>query len=307
MSTRPEEQPVAGSAESELHDLSVAKLSIQTDACAFDTDEEPLDVSNPELGTWATCGPAARLTDIALLFRNPVTLQDDNYMLQMEEKNGSGQTVLVLKRILSEMRSLAVVTPLIALLMVESNTGLRNQVSSIVARVSNVAETHRKQYTDESLEVYQMKDVIGQINALRQLMHTDATVSREAATRLEQMQGYLIALSREVYDYVENSFKHEEYPKWYIDNPSPSQSVKLRQWNAERPTRIIAAYHKAIDEYMSVTLLRKAIGELKPRTAPSASNCNSSKKAPSDTPSFSKDTGPQGSAIFIIDSDSDDD
>ena len=48
----------------------------------------PLDVSNPEQGTWASRrgnGHAERLKVIALLFRNPKTLKDDDYMTEVKD------------------------------------------------------------------------------------------------------------------------------------------------------------------------------------------------------------------------------
>ena len=267
----------------------------------------PLDVSDPERGTWATrgkYGPAARLKDIALLFRNPATLKDDNYMLNAKDIIDVRQAVSVLKRILSDMRSLAVVTPLIALLMVSSNKSLRLQVSSIVKRVNAIAQKYKKYEYAGRKFVYPMKDVLDRIKALRELMNTYENVNSDKSFRLRQMEQYLKALQNEVYDYVKDSFDQEEYPDWYLNDPS--QKERLQQWKAKRPMRIIAAYQKAVNDYRSIARLREAINDLKRMMALYSSDGKSSKKASSDTPSSSKDTGPQGLSIFEIDSDSDD-
>jgi hypothetical protein len=149
-----------------------------------------------------------------------------------------------------------------------------------------------------------MKDVLDQLKALRELMNTYENVNSDKSVRLRQMEGYLRSLQNEVYDYVKDSFDQEEYPEWYLNDPS--QEERLRQWKAERPMRILAAHQKAVNEYRSIVRLREAIKELNRMMALYASDGKSTKKASSDTPSSSKDTGPQGPNIFEIDSDSDD-
>lgn len=259
----------------------------------------PLDVSNPEKGEWRSRsgrGPEARLKEIELLFRNPKTLRMDSWMKEADTPGQVEDVVNVLLRILSDMRSLAIVTPLIAMLMNSKNKKLKLQVASIVKQVNEVVSKHIKNR--------RMKRVQNELAELRKLMHTFANLSSEKALRLKQMKGFLLELESAVRQYVEDSFVDEAYPDWYLQDTSQKQRLQI--WQAEKSMRKIAAGHKAMNEYRSVLQLRAAIRELERDIALFARGGKSTKTSPSDTPSSSKDTG-AGEFVIELDESEDDD
>jgi len=253
---------------------------------------ELLDVSNPERGTFVTrsgTGVNAGLDRIALLFRNPHTLKDDGYLLEEKSISEIKDAADLLKQILRELRNLAVVTPLIALLVVSSNTSLRLRVHSIVERVRAVAMKHRKHEYSIGKYFYLMNGVIQELEALGRLIHIFKGASPDMSVRLKKMKGYLIHLQSDIEKYVRSSFAQEEYPKWYLSDRS--QNDRLDEWIAEKPMRILVAYQKALNDYMSVKCLREEIDMLERMMAPKPPKCKSLKRAQSDTPSSSKDNG----------------
>lgn len=292
---------------------------------------EPLDPSQPMLndGGWVTKkrGLQAQLARIALRFRNPETLQDDDWLMNLnatlprgELVNGDINEIMKVREqmqlMIRDLINLAIISPLSAELMKPNGDRLRAQMSSIYNRIRDVLQRYKKVQTKPRQHLYPMKDALENLALLKEMVNVFAAINSTLVDRLKNAKKQLTALRSQVLKYVEAEFEREALPEWYTEavrSKRVTDDIKnrLRDWKLDRTARVVQASIEAERKYQSIVQLQRVVDELQEKVDQNAQKKEKRQKQADGGASSSTDPGPSSSkdppaAANIVELDSSD-
>lgn len=219
-----------------------------------------------------------KLTTIARRFIDPEEILDgvdDPSLDWMLDGLSPSRYATILMEMIHEIRLLAVKSTLSADSMKQNGT-VRENLSTIVARISRIAKANNKlRRPGGGRNLNPMNKVEEELTRLRKLVRTYATLPEDDTKILELLQQQLRELSSEIETYIDEKMQHEAIPDWLIEirmrgQSTPQEKIDKAVWDAKKSQRIHQAKEEAIRTYTSIIELRAEVERARRRVNPKA-------------------------------------